>query len=99
MGKVAKRESESRSTAVAVITAALTGAISAALAVYLGGSEAASHPLVMLLIVATAAVAGGGCAALAVSWRHSVYEKLGAIARLERAVREEQGKVADFVET
>jgi PAS domain-containing protein len=28
-----------------------------------------------------------------------VYEKIGAIARLERAVREEQGKVADFVET
>ena len=97
MDKVAQTESESRSATVAVITAALTGAISAALAFYVGGSEAASHPLVMLLIVATAAVAGGGCATLAASWRRSVYEKVGAIARLERAVREEQAKVADFV--
>jgi two-component system, cell cycle sensor histidine kinase and response regulator CckA len=99
MDKVAQTDSESRSTTVAVITAALTGAISAALAFYVGGPEAASHPLAMLLIVATAAVAGGGCATLAASWRRSVYEKVGAIARLERAVREEQGKVADFVET
>jgi two-component system, cell cycle sensor histidine kinase and response regulator CckA len=99
MDKVAQTDSESRSTTVAVITAALTGAISAALAFYVGGPEAASHPLAMLLIVATAAVAGGGCATLAASWRRSVYEKVGAIARLERAVREEQAKVADFVET
>jgi two-component system cell cycle sensor histidine kinase/response regulator CckA len=99
MERLTQKESESRSTTVAVITAALTGAISTALAFYLGGSEAASHPLVMLLIVATAAVAGGGCATLAASWRRSVYEKVGAIARLERTVREEQAKVADFVET
>jgi two-component system cell cycle sensor histidine kinase/response regulator CckA len=99
MDRVAQTESESRSTTVAVITAALTGAISAGLAFYVGGSGAASHPLVVLLIVATAAVAGGGCATLAASWRKSVYEKVGAIARLERTVREEQAKVADFVET
>jgi hypothetical protein len=67
MDKVAQTDSESRSTTVAVITAALTGAISAALAFYVGGPEAASHPLAMLLIVATAAVAGGGCATLAAS--------------------------------
>jgi two-component system cell cycle sensor histidine kinase/response regulator CckA len=99
MDKVAQTESEGRSTTVAVITAALTGAISAALAFYLGGAEAASHPLVMVLIVATAAVAGGGCATLAASWRRSVDEKAGTIAQLERTVREEQAKVADFVET
>jgi two-component system cell cycle sensor histidine kinase/response regulator CckA len=99
MNRAVQTESESRSTTVAVITAALTGAISAGLAFYIGGSQAASHPLVVLLIVATAAVAGGGCATLAASWRKSVYEKVGAIARLERAVREEQAKVADFVET
>ncbi|HEX2113315.1 MAG TPA: PAS domain-containing protein, partial [Alphaproteobacteria bacterium] len=99
MDKLAQTASESRSTTVAVITAALTGAISTAIAFYLGGAEAASHPLVMLLVVATASVAGGGCATLAASWRRSVYEKVGAIARLERAVREEQAKVADFVET
>jgi two-component system cell cycle sensor histidine kinase/response regulator CckA len=99
MNKIAQTESESRSTTVAVITAALSGAIATTLAFYLGGSAAASHPLVMVLIVAIAAVAGGGCATLAASWRRSVYEKVGAIARLERAVREEQAKVADFVET
>src|SRR5512138_759310 len=99
MDKSAQTESESRSTTVAVITAALSGAIATTLAFYLGGSEAASHPLVMVLIVAIAAVAGGGCATLAASWRRSVYEKVGAIARLERVVREEQAKVADFVET
>ncbi len=99
MNKPADSQSGSRSTTVAVLTAASTGAIAAVIAVYIGGVEAASHPLVMMLIAATAAVAGGGCATLAASWRRSLGEKVGAIAQLERTVREEQAKVADFVET
>ncbi len=99
MNSPAESRSGSHSTAVAVVTAAMTGAIAAGIAVYLGGIEAASHPLVMMLIAATAAVAGGGCATLAAAWRRSLGEKAGAIAQLERAVREEQAKVADFVET
>jgi two-component system, cell cycle sensor histidine kinase and response regulator CckA len=99
MNKPVDSQSGSRSTTVAALTAAATGAIAAGIAVYLGGVEAASRPLVMILIAATAAVAGGGCATLAASWRRSLGEKVGAIAELERAVREEQAKVADFVET
>ncbi len=99
MKEITKSPAGSHSTSVAVATAVLSGALAAGVAVYLGGTAGASHPLVMLLVAATAAVAGGGCAALAASWRRSLGEKIGTITRLENAVREEQAKVADFVET
>jgi len=92
-------QAETRSVSMAIGTAFLAAGLAFGMAMLVGGGAAAADPVILLLTAATAAAAGGGAMALASVWRRAFGVTARKAAELERIVREERAKVADFVES
>src|SRR5690554_2246420 len=62
------------------------------------GTDPVEAPGTILLIVAIGAIAAVGAYLAAASWRAAATAYAADVARLERLVRDERAKVADYVE-
>jgi two-component system cell cycle sensor histidine kinase/response regulator CckA len=98
MDKSRESQISSRTVAIAAGSTVLFALLALGLSLADDAAHVAADPVPMLLIGLTAAVAGGGCAALAGVWHRTMGEHARSVAQLEAMVREEQAKVADFVE-
>ncbi len=85
-------------SAVIVLGTAVFAGVLAWVLMLVAGTDPVEAPGTILLIVAIGAIAAVGAYLAAASWRAAATAYAADVARLERLVRDERAKVADYVE-